>query len=124
VANANCVSFVTWGVYDAMSWKAENGTCDCLIYDTGLKPKAIHAALLASLAKADPAITEARRNFGSTTSSIRLLAERRPALRSDFSGRGAWILLPPSRAGLERGVDARGRQVPVTNLLLPQVAKP
>lgn len=69
--NFNCTSFLTWGLDDAHSWLTKNGTCNCLLYDTGLRPKtALRNALLEKLAGADPVVTAARKSFiGRTTSA-------------------------------------------------------
>lgn len=71
LANANCTTFMTWGVYDAASWRASGGTCNCLIYNTQLQPKAIHGTLLTAMNNADPTIVAARKAFGGTSSALR-----------------------------------------------------
>ncbi len=61
--NFNCVSFVTWGMSDANSWIGSN--CGCLLYN-GSPPTPkdqMIQAVLAALAKADPAITAKRKAF-------------------------------------------------------------
>lgn len=111
LANANCTSFITWGVYDAMSWKAQGGNCNCLIFDTQLKPKAIHGALLASLAKADPALTESRKNFAAGPTTLAPASPRRKphSFRAGDQGPAVLFLTAPSAAGAGSLVDLRGR---------------
>lgn len=120
--NVNCTTFMTWGVYDAASWRANGGTCNCLIYDTQMRAKEIHGALLASLAKADPAIAAARKIYGQGTSVVLPGIARRSS-----SSPGAWSLSPGSAylpvLSIGRGarVDIRGRLVNwPTSLLLPK----
>jgi endo-1,4-beta-xylanase len=106
MANENCTTFMTWGVYDAMSWRANGGNCNCLIYDTQLKAKSIHAALLSSMAAADPSVTAKRKAFTGTPSPIvQGQLWRRPYSRLIRQG----IALPVLKVGQSKGVDARGR---------------
>lgn len=114
VANANCVSFVTWGIYDGASWKASGGTCNCLVYDTQMKPKAIHAALVASMEKAEPAVVAARKTFGTGTSLARDRNLIRPLARRAALGAG------PARLFIHGGsaADLTGRRIPVPATLL------
>ncbi len=85
MANANCTAFITWGVYDAMSWRSNGGSCNCLIFDAQMRAKGIRAALLASMAAADPAIAERRKSFGMETSRIRIA----PGLSAHAVGAGS-----------------------------------
>jgi endo-1,4-beta-xylanase len=59
--NYNCVSFVTWGLDDAISWLGSN--CDCLLYDGQLKPKAHVQAMIDAFGKADPEVVKKRLEF-------------------------------------------------------------
>jgi endo-1,4-beta-xylanase len=61
--NFNCVSFVTWGLSDANSWRGSG--CGCLLYNgTPPTPKAaMIQAVLDALNHADPAIAAKRKAF-------------------------------------------------------------
>jgi endo-1,4-beta-xylanase len=74
LSNANCTTFMTWGVYDAASWRIPRGgnNCNCLIYDTQLQPKDIHGVLVTAMNNADPAIVERRKAFAGPTVAARL----------------------------------------------------
>jgi endo-1,4-beta-xylanase len=84
LANANCTTFMTWGVYDAASWRANGGTCNCLVFDTQLRPKDIHGVLLTAMNNADPTIVARRKAFGDGTS----VAVRFAPVRGIRSARG------------------------------------
>lgn len=79
--NFNCVSFVTWGLSDAMSWIGSN--CDCLLYDGQLQAKAQVEAIVAALGNADPVVAKKRLDFAKgTLNSIawpREVASRAPS---------------------------------------------
>jgi hypothetical protein len=63
--NANCVSFLTWGVDDAHSWLTKpDRNCDCLLYNASLQPKVNVATLIAAMNAANPTIAAARKVFG------------------------------------------------------------
>lgn len=113
MGNPNCTSFLTWGLYDARSWKAQNGTCNCLIYDTQMRPKAIHGALLASMAKADPAIAVARKTFGTESTARRPILKARSGKYTylQSAGERAPARMLFSWAGQGR-LDALGRFLP------------
>lgn len=109
MANANCTTFITWGVYDAQSWRANGGTCNCLIYDTQMKAKAIHGVLLASMANADPAIAARRLVYGKETSKVRIA----PRMITVREGRmGPWNAnMPLLTIDGEGRMDIRGRRI-------------
>jgi endo-1,4-beta-xylanase len=62
--NANCVSFLTWGIDDAHSWLSKGRDCDCLLYNSSLQPKLNVATLIAAMNTADSRIAAARKVFG------------------------------------------------------------
>jgi endo-1,4-beta-xylanase len=60
--NFNCVSFVTWGVHDGISWLGSG--CGCLMWDAQQQPKpAVYDSVASALNNADPAVAEQRKNF-------------------------------------------------------------
>ncbi|MBY0424197.1 MAG: endo-1,4-beta-xylanase, partial [Cytophagales bacterium] len=69
VDNANCTSFVSWGVDDLHSWYGKD--CGCLIYDTLFQPKpTVYKAIWDELNKGRDSISTARALFASTPAHI------------------------------------------------------
>jgi endo-1,4-beta-xylanase len=111
--NYNCVSFVAWGLDDAVSWLGSG--CNCLLYDGQLAPKPPVQALIDALGKADPAVVEKRKAFLAGTSSIGF---RNPMLRpSSRQTQKGYILnaasVPVFSGGVNMSVDILGRNRPI-----------
>lgn len=91
----NGTSFMVWGFDDAHSWKTTNGTCHCLLYDTGLQPKlALHNALREKLAAADPAVSLARKAFAGSGGTGLSAAQRKPNAAQASRQRVGVVLFP------------------------------
>jgi endo-1,4-beta-xylanase len=59
--NFNCVSFLTWGVYDGSSWLGQG--CKCLPFDEQWAAKPAVQAMIDLMNNADPAIIAKRKEF-------------------------------------------------------------
>lgn len=118
--NFNCVSFVTWGLDDAISWLGSG--CDCLLYDGQLKPKPHVQALIDALAKADPAVAEQRKKFAAGGGTISIAFRRQAANRPPSGGILGASPAPEFSIGPGAAIDALGRAHAVRAPLWPGIS--